>query len=93
MWLRPVERTVRVREVGGSNPLTPTETTPDFWESFFSIRLEFPLAGDFANLGTPTKKDSLFGSLFLFAYTGFRSIGSYVLDTLPMLDGSLWYPI
>ncbi len=24
VWLRPVERTVRVREVGGSNPLTPT---------------------------------------------------------------------
>jgi hypothetical protein len=26
-WLRPVERTVRVREVGGSNPLAPTDST------------------------------------------------------------------
>jgi hypothetical protein len=25
-WLRPVERTVRVREVGGSNPLAPTDS-------------------------------------------------------------------
>jgi hypothetical protein len=28
VWLRPVERTVRVREVGGSNPLTPTVYYP-----------------------------------------------------------------
>jgi hypothetical protein len=27
VWLRPVECTVRVREVGGSNPLTPTKAS------------------------------------------------------------------
>ena len=37
VWLRPVERTVRVREVRGSNPRTPTALqakTPNPRESF-----------------------------------------------------------
>ena len=40
MWLRPVERTVRVREVGGSNPLTPTQFCTALPEGGASFNLD-----------------------------------------------------
>ena len=59
VWLRPVERTVRVREVPSSNLGTPTDKkTSKLRESFFLWAL-VPPNGDFAsptNLSTPTDK-------------------------------------
>ena len=70
MWLSPVERTVRVREVPSSNLGTPTcKETPNPRESFV-LRFRFPIEGHRKSRHPDMQGDSQPEGVFLFSGPG-----------------------